>query len=620
MRTLIFITSIALLLIQNISAQNFWQQTNGPYGGTVLTINTTSNNILLSGTSNGVFCSEDLGQNWYMCFENLKYKTISSLEMFNNDFFLILDYDALVRNSNSQLDTLYFNIEDRPNVITIKNDGKIFLGTDFNIYLSSDQGKNWVSIEDSMLQVNFSKNIIIKNDSIIFYAAGNDISRSLDDGQTWTLLNQSFRNAPISTLHLDTDGYLYAATDNNKIFKSTDDGNTWENIDNNYFYVQMTSLTKESNNIYLGTNQGIYKTTNNGITWLPFSNGLINKYISYLKIVEGKVIAGTFGGGLYILNSSNDQWESKVNGLDANRIIDFTFDSENNVLTATDGFGIHRALKNDPSNWEMIVTGLVDPTISSLAISKNPNTYDHIYTSTYFGTNKTTNLGTIWTNLNSPCYSGIYSICVNDSGYVFIYSYCGVFRTTNDGVSWDLMNSNNWGGYIYCLASSPNQNNVYLSSELFFYRTTNNGNTWTQLGMSGGRAFRIKINSEGHIYLLNFFGQIFRSTNSGSSFQSINNGLPAEYDFMRDLAFNSADHIYLATRDGLYFSNNEGSSWQLIDESLTSKFIYVLDFNNEDRLYAGLISGGVYRSSELLTDVKEIKSTVENFTLSQNYP
>lgn len=212
------------------------------------------------------------------------------------------------------------------------------------------------------------------------------------------------------------------------------------------------------------------------------------------------------------------------------------------------------------------------------------------------------------------------SLCINDSGYLFFNSSCGVFRSTNDGTSWDLMNTNSWMWQVKWIVANPELSNVYVSSENGFYRSTNNGNTWAQISMSGSNALKIKINSKGHLYVLDTFGEISKSTNNGNTFTVINNGLSTTYGFMQDLAFSSEDHIHLATKDGLYVSKNEGATWLLIDQTLTSKIVNILEFDNEDRLYAGLINEGVYRSISVLTNIQDKNNVIECFLLSNNFP
>lgn len=610
---LVFILTIA------VSAQDFWQKTKGPYGGTISTIKSNSSDSILAGTPNGIFLSSDLGENWHSYDENLNYKSVKLIENYLDEYLIILGHYALVKTTASSYDTIYFAYNDPPYTLAVNNSGKIFLGTAYNIFSSTDLGENWISLEDSNMSINYSNNILIKNDTIIFYSEGNQIHRSYDEGQSWIKINELFQNVPINTIYLDPKNNLYAANDMSKIFKSTDDGNSWENIDNNYVSSGISSIIKDSVNLYVGTSWGIYKTTNDGNSWYNYSNGLISKQVSCLSICGGKITAGTYGGGVYVLNENTNEWEPKMIGIQATRINDIIINSENNVLAGTDGMGIHRALNNDPLTWEIKNNGLSDLYVKSLAISKHINTYDHIYIAMSYGAFKTTNLGDDWVSINLPCYNGANGISVNNSGFIFIWSYCGMFKTTDDGISWDLMNEFFWNP-VRNIEAEPLQSNVYVSDEYDFYRTTDNGESWTRFPFTGGSAHRIGINSKGYVYVLGDYGELLRSTNYGNSFQNINNGLPTEYGFMKAIAFNSEDDVYLATGNGLYVSIDDGNSWYLLDESDISKHINVLAFNNEDRLYAGTTVSGVFRSLELLTNLNENFFNTKSYFLSQNYP
>lgn len=55
-----------LLVPLSLCAQNFWEQTNGPVGGTVTALATNSNGDLFAGTDGGgVFRSTDNGNSWF---------------------------------------------------------------------------------------------------------------------------------------------------------------------------------------------------------------------------------------------------------------------------------------------------------------------------------------------------------------------------------------------------------------------------------------------------------------------------------------------------------------------------------------------------------------------------
>jgi photosystem II stability/assembly factor-like uncharacterized protein len=613
------ITLLVFILSINIFSQNFWEKSNGPNGGDIFTAQYIANDSILIGTRNGLYITSDLGNNWFHFDDSLNFKSITDIVKFQGNYLFIPDHSALVMVTGSSYDTLFFTSE-HPAAVAIKNNGKIFLGTSYNIYSSTNFGTSWINLKDSSMNINYSNKILIKNDTIVFYAEGNSIHRSYDDGESWVKINTSFSNTPVNTIYLDDEGNLYAANSIVKLVKSSDNGDTWENISNNVGS-PIGSILKNLNDFYVGTSHGIYKSINNGVSWFNYSNGIISGHISGLANCGGYIVATTYGNGLYILNKSTNEWESKINGIDATTILDIVVASNDDVIVGIDGMGIYKGKGDDNFNWEMKNDGLNNTFVNTLAISKNEFFYDYIYAGTDEGEYKSTTLGENWLSFSSPCNFITKGICVNDLGSIFSWTYCGVFRTTNDANSWDLMNSNYWGsGPILCITANPNQRNVYVSAEYDFFRSTDNGDSWTNLGYMGSSAISIGVNSNGVIYVLRRSGEILRSTNFGNSFQTINNNIPLEYRFLKDIAFNTEDEIYISTVDGLYVSTSDGNDWIMIDDSDISKHIEILEFDNNNILYAGTTGAAVFRSSETLTGINDKKDESNYFLLSQNYP
>ena len=615
--TILFI--ISFLLNGKSFSQNFWEQTNGPFGGTINVIQYTRGDSILIGSTNGIFVSSDLGETWSSDIPKTRNKLVTDIVKYKDGYLLIIDYKILVKATASSFDTIY-SASESPRTVAVNSSGKIFLGTDYNIYSSTDSGSNWLSLKDTVMNINFSQDIIIKNDNIIFYSCGNYIYRSYNDGLAWVKINDLFSNGPINAIYLDAEGNLYAAATSDviKVFKSSDNGNAWENIAD-YYGSSINCLISDSSNIYTGTATGINKSTDGGKNWLSYSKGLNPIGIGCLTNCAGKITAGTWGGGIYFLNKDTNEWISKSVGMNASEINDIVIDSENNVFAGTYGMGIQRELKDSSFEWETANYGLNDMDIYSLAVSKCEGSYDYIYCGTHSGAFKSTDKGQTWLNLNPPSNNDVYGVCINNKGGIFIWSYSGIFRTTDEGNSWSLMNLNRWGN-IQCIATNPYQENVYVSDENKFYGTTDNGRSWINLYYSGNSAHRIRSNSQGHIYILRKYGELLRSTDFGNSFQVINNGLPTRYSYMHDIAFDSEDNIYLATDDGMYKSKDNGASWSMIDGSNISKNINALAFNNEGLLYAGTFNSGVYKSVETLTNVDANTNFTTNFFLSQNYP
>ena len=65
---------------------DFWQQTNGPFGGTINALALNSNGDIFAGTEGGaVFRSSDRGDNWSQIDNGLASTSVASLAISIND-------------------------------------------------------------------------------------------------------------------------------------------------------------------------------------------------------------------------------------------------------------------------------------------------------------------------------------------------------------------------------------------------------------------------------------------------------------------------------------------------------------------------------------------------------
>jgi len=101
---------ISVMVISAIFANAQWQQTNGPYGGSVTCLATCGTNIF-SGTHNGLFLSTNNGSNW----------TAVSSGLTNHNI-----YCLAVSGTN------------------------IFAGTTSGVILFTDNGSNWTAVNNAL--------------------------------------------------------------------------------------------------------------------------------------------------------------------------------------------------------------------------------------------------------------------------------------------------------------------------------------------------------------------------------------------------------------------------------------------------------------------------------------
>ncbi|QVY66046.1 T9SS type A sorting domain-containing protein [Polaribacter sp. Q13] len=123
-----------------------------------------------------------------------------------------------------------------------------------------------------------------------------------------------------------------------------------------------------------------------------------------------------------------------------------------------------------------------------------------------------------------------------------------LFNTTDRGRTWTFVRD--MGGKHAELAVDPsNDNNWYIG---------------------GGDFWNVKANHRkqsdllGYVYKYSDYGQVFRSTNRGVSWQKKKNDLPATLDIGRIIVDpKNSDNIIMATNAGVYRSANKGDNWSI---------------------------------------------------------
>jgi hypothetical protein len=88
-----------------------------------------------------------------------------------------------------------------------------------------------------------------------------------------------------------------------KVFYSEDAGATWSNLSDGLPNVPANCIVYEPatpDRIYVGTDLGVYVIDTLLTEWIPFNSGMPNTVVNDLAVSHGKLIAATFGRGLWI--------------------------------------------------------------------------------------------------------------------------------------------------------------------------------------------------------------------------------------------------------------------------------------------------------------------------------
>ncbi len=170
-------TAIALIFIGSVLANAQWVQTNGPYGGTVLSFAITGVNLFAGTDSGGVFLSTNNGATWTAVNSGLTDTTVRSLAA---------------------------------------SGANLFAGTHAGgVFLSTNNGSSWTAVNSGL--TNTAVNSLVTSSANLFAGTGGGVFLSTDNGSTWAAVNSGLTNTVVYSL----------ATSGANLFAGTNGSGVW---------------------------------------------------------------------------------------------------------------------------------------------------------------------------------------------------------------------------------------------------------------------------------------------------------------------------------------------------------------------------------------------------------
>ena len=576
---------------------DFWQQTNGPYGGDIRALAINNDEHIFAGTfGSGVFRSADNGENWSqtgLTNTNVQALAINSNgHIFAGIFFLGDGVFRSIDNGDnwSQTGLTSYSVM----ALAINSNGHIFAGTlSAGVFHSTDNGDTWNQINTGLTKT-YVLTLTINENGHIFAGTNGGIFRSTDNGGSWSEINTGLTNRSIQALAINSDGVIYVGTNGGGVFRSLDNGDSWSAINIGLTNSIVFALAiNNDGHIFAGTNfGGVFRSTNNGDNWSPINTGLNYTLVQRLTINKtGHIFAGTGGGGVFRSTNSGANWSQINIGLTASKVEALVINSNQHIFAGTNGAGVFRSTDNG-NNWNQINTGLTVFDVRALAINNN----GHIFAAIFGNVFRSTDNGDIWnpTSLGSGTFA---ALTINNQGHIFAGSaFNGVFRSIDNGESWSQINTGLTSRNVLSLAINNNNGYIFAGTgDGGVFRSTNNGNNWSLInsGLTNLNVIALAINnSNGHIFAGAYYGGVFRSTDNGDSWSAI--GLPNTLVYALTIN-NSNGHIFAGTDGGVFRSTNNGMSWNQSNGGLTNTNVRSLALNSVGHIFAGTDGGGVFR-------------------------
>lgn len=389
------------------------------------------------------------------------------------------------------------------------------------------------------------------------------------------------------------------------VWKSTNGGTSWTALKDNMENLAVCSMVMDpsnSNIIYAGTGEGyfnldalrgagIFKTTNGGSTWTQLSS--------------------TINSNFYYVNK-------------------LAFDASTNTLWAATRKGLFKST-NGGSSFSGVLTGTggsdVDCTDLEIAQSSPTTIYAAFGLFSTSALYVSTNGGTTFTQSLSQSGHGRMEVAVSTSNPAVAYASLmdlstygtGIMaKTTDGGANWfsitvpgpSYSGADTYTGqqawYDNILAVDPSNPNIVYAGGIDFWKSTNGGNNWTQLSNwyqeSGAppymhadmHAVAFHPNNTNTFFVGND-GGIYKSSNGGASWTSLNNGL-AITQFYYGAVHPSTSSYYGGCQDNGTIKTTGSSSWFEIfggDGGATE-----VDFSTPNNVYVEYVNFCFFKSTD----------------------
>jgi len=527
-------------------------------------------------------------------------KTILSLSNILLILFLLSNIPNYIYSQSFNWEKTYGPCEGHVSDLYIAANGNIYAGTSGGVFMSSNNGENWIYLGLADLNIN----AVMVNQQNTIYAGAyfyyndtimgeNGVYYSTNNGLSWIL--SSLNNCYIYDLVKTNNGSIIATSANSdflgsKVFRSTDNGLNWMNIDILSNKSGMEISISNNDNIFIALNEAtIAKSTNDGVNWVITYDTVANGLSCLDATIPGYIFAGSRIGYFFRSTDNGNSWVT-LNDPYIYKVREVKALSNGFVFTGTTYEGIWKST-NFGNNW---VTNLYpDSNFSTVSCLNYKDSYlfSGFYNRTLFRSNdygtswieKTSGLSASYVNTIFKTSSGnllsgtenglhlsndngmhwsrlqigfhrVYTVVEKEANNIFAFGN-KIWKSSNQGLDWQIIN---YPVDIAALSAIVNINgDIYFSSYGRIYKSTNNGVNWNSNFYVSGNTLSLAKNSSGHLFAVGH-PKIYRSLNNGINWTEIyaNNS-----EILGTIAVGPDDKVYVCTANDIIVSTDNGLNW-----------------------------------------------------------
>lgn len=356
------------------------------------------------------------------------------------------------------------------------NSNVVYAGTTEGLWKTVDSGKTFARVTPTNYIIN---DVMVdpRNPSRVLVATDRSgVLASTDGMKTFVTANAGFSHRQVSTIVVDAKdpAIVYAGVLNDKdfggAFLSRNSGASWSQLSNGLGGRDVVHLLQASGgSIFAGTNRGVFRLNPATRTWQSANNILTEKKSSTPKPRKVK-------GKLIVLKAAKSEWiKSELNA----RVTELQSAGDRLFASTTNGFYISR---DDGKSW---TGGSISGQTHFVGVSVSGST---VAVATPTALLLSTDSGQTWTTASVPSYvHRIFHVLIAPDQSIWLTSREGALQTSDAGKNWihvvDGLPSRN----VFALAADRVGNRLMATvlGSGAVYESRNAGRSWRATTTAG---------------------------------------------------------------------------------------------------------------------------------------
>jgi photosystem II stability/assembly factor-like uncharacterized protein len=573
--------------------------------------------ILLAGTSRGVFRSADAGNTWtQLSTVGLANQNVESLEVDPRD----------------------------TNVI--------YAGTWYRPYKTTDGGQSWKLIKSGMIDDSdvFALDIDPRNPEHIIASACSGIYDSRNGGETWHKVqgipSQSRRTRDI-VQHPSMAGVVFAGTTEG-LWRSSKGGadGSWQLTTRRDLEINAIAIHPSNpQTVYISTNNyGVMVSRDGGKSFVPTNEGYSSRFVNFIlpdrerpeRVYATSINTATGGGFIFISNNGGVSWEPATRNITVNRLAAYSILQDMrdpNIIYLGTNYGIYRSMDRGGS-WSPIGAPKIGPqkksaparrrggaarssaAASAAATRSNDMTkraqqaliaagYDPGPADGAAGTKTVAAIRQFQTDKNIPVSGKLDDATLSAmglSGGVQTSTPAGKMPTPVIALT-DAVNS-----LSHTYDEQNGRPGIFAATNAGLYRTYDPAQGWEKINYGPGidpRTTTISVSSQNPktVYVGTANSGVLVSRDGGETWQQVR-GVPAQAPISSiEQDPKRSAYVYVGTKQSLYVSHDGGERWMRRGGNLPygDYASILINPNSTDEIIVGNAwenGGGVFRSTD----------------------